>query len=173
MDATGASKWNARECTEHAQGEADRRMPAHRCQLEFYSSSTVSHSSAVGYRVSWTRIIRDVGCPVVFFQSCMFPLYSSVSMMDAPKRLRSLALCRRGRVKRGDISTGGNVEASARAGVAESLKYSVRLSTGLRPLLRVRVWALRARSCLSVQRLLLLIVVWVSCSGATAHGGAP
>ena len=58
------------------------------------------------------------------------------------------------------------IGASSSVGIAELLRVKVRLSTGLRPLLRVRVWVLRTHSHLSVQRLLLLCEAWQHTPGA-------
>ena len=47
-------------------------------------------------------------------------------------------------------------------GPLESCFSIVRFSTGLRPVLRVRVWVLRTHSCLSIERLLLLSEPWTA-----------
>ena len=58
-------------------------------------------------------------------------------------------------------ASGSVLGASTSVGIAELLKVKVRLSAGLRPVLRVRVWVLRTHSCLSIERLLLLSEPWV------------
>ena len=57
-------------------------------------------------------------------------------------------------------ASGSVLGASTSVGIAELLKVKVRLSAGLRPVLRVRVWVLRTHSCLSIERLLLLSEPW-------------